>query len=272
MKKLIFIIGILVTILSVGCFTNTFASEKVIVNKDKLGNGIIKIGFISDNNKAIRVMIKKGDTSYVYSLKNNGTMEAFSLQMGNGNYNIFIFENIQGNLYNPVYSMTVNVNISDDKVVFLNPIQNINWDDTMGAIKKAEDLTKTLKSDDDKLNAIYNYIIPNFKYDYVKWKNINSYPNPYIPVVDQTYADKKGICYDYSSLFAAMLRSVNIPTKLVMGYTKNVAAYHAWNEVYLSSSKKWVIVDTTYDSQMKASDKKFKMVKDTGEYSQAKDY
>jgi hypothetical protein len=36
-----------------------------------------------------------------------------------------------------------------------------------------------------------------------------------------------------------------------MGYTSNVNGYHAWNEVYMESSKKWIVVDSTYDSQVK---------------------
>ncbi|MGN7382731.1 transglutaminase-like domain-containing protein [Paenibacillus sp. SAFN-117] len=54
------------------------------------------------------------------------------------------------------------------------------------------------------------------------------------------------MCYGYSSLFAAMLRSVGIPAKLVMGHSQYVTEYHAWNEVYLNNE--WVTIDTTIDS------------------------
>ncbi len=43
-----------------------------------------------------------------------------------------------------------------------------------------------------------------------------------------------------------MLRSIDIPTKLVMGYKNDIEKYHAWNEVYLDG--KWINLDTTYDS------------------------
>ena len=47
----------------------------------------------------------------------------------------------------------------------------------------------------------------------------------------------KGICFDYASLMAGLLRSQGIPTKLVVGYSGT--AYHAWISVYLDEAG-WV--------------------------------
>lgn len=272
MRKFLVIVIALMVVMG-GLSTKALAVNKAAtINKDNIDYGIVKIGYVSDKNRIIKVMIKKDSNNYIYSLKNDGTQETFSLQMGNGNYNILIFENIQGNTYLPVYNTTVSLNMTDDKKIYLNSIQNINWNVLMMSIKKANDLTKGLKSDDDKIDELYGYMVHNFKYDFDKWKNINSYPNPYIPVIDQTYQDKKGICYDYSALFAAMLRSQNIPAKLIMGYCKNVTSYHAWNEVYLTSTGKWIIVDTTYDSQIYGVSKKTTMSKDSSIYTTSKYY
>ena len=48
---------------------------------------------------------------------------------------------------------------------------------------------------------------------------------------------KSGICFDYASLMCALLRSQNIPTKLVVGYSGT--AYHAWISVHLEETG-WV--------------------------------
>ena len=67
-------------------------------------------------------------------------------------------------------------------------------------------------------------------------------------------ASKKGICFDYASLMAAMLRSQGIPTKLEVGYSGQ--AYHAWISVYLQETgwvdgiisfdgKDWTLMDPT---------------------------
>jgi transglutaminase-like putative cysteine protease len=94
----------------------------------------------------------------------------------------------------------------------------------------------------------------------------------YIPDINETFKSGKGICYDFSSLFAAMLRSAGIPAKLVKGYTDNAVGYHAWNEVYDSAAGSWVTIDTTYDSQIKASGAAFTMIKDSGSYSKLYEY
>ena len=76
----------------------------------------------------------------------------------------------------------------------------------------------------------------------------------YLPNIDDTMASGKGICFDYASLMAAMLRSQGIPTKLVVGYSG--AAYHAWISVYLKETgwvdkiiqfdgENWSLVDPT---------------------------
>ena len=58
----------------------------------------------------------------------------------------------------------------------------------------------------------------------------------YLPDLDQVLEKKMGICFDYASLTAALLRVQGIAVKLVIGYADNT--YHAWNEVYLSGQ--WV--------------------------------
>ena len=58
-------------------------------------------------------------------------------------------------------------------------------------------------------------------------------------VDEDLLAQKKGICFDYAALMTAMLRSQDIPTKLVVGYTGNL--YHAWINVYLEGQG-WVVI------------------------------
>jgi transglutaminase-like putative cysteine protease len=116
----------------------------------------------------------------------------------------------------------------------------------MECVKYAQKIMEGKKSDADKIKAIYSFMIQNIKYD---WDVYNKLPNTYLPNIENTYKTKKGICYDYSSLTASLLRSLGYPTRLVKGYTKLVEGYHAWNEIYMNN--KWVIVDTTVDSSMK---------------------
>lgn len=64
----------------------------------------------------------------------------------------------------------------------------------------------------------------------------------YIPDTAATLNGTTGMCYDFSSLFAAMCRSEGIPCALTKGYAGT--SYHAWNKVNLNGS--WYQIDLTY--------------------------
>lgn len=242
---------------------------KTVFNTAQLKTGIIKVAYSTDADKKLKVLVEKSDKRVSYNLKNDGTTEAFPLQYGNGEYKVSVLVNIEGNKYKYISSEKVTLNLDDQKDVYLTSVQNINWDENMAAIKKAEELTKNLKSENEKVAAIYNYIVSNFKYDYDK---LGKLAYDYLPNIDNTLTTNKGICYDYSSTFAAMLRSLEIPVKLVKGYAKDVNGYHAWNEVYNSETRNWETIDTTYDSQMKTAKAKYTMIKKTDEYTKVNEY
>jgi hypothetical protein len=55
----------------------------------------------------------------------------------------------------------------------------------------------------------------------------------------------KGDCNEHAVLFAALARSIGIPTRTAVGliYMNRAFYYHAWNEVYLGT---WIPVDATF--------------------------
>lgn len=267
MKKFIssFLIIILLSIVNVSAKVNNSDTSNYIYNN----YGVVSIRYSGSTDKKIKVMIEKSGKKYYYNLNSMGEYECFPLQMGNGSYNISILENTSGISYRAVDKYLVKVSLENESVVYLNSIQNISWNESMDAIKKAKDLTINAKNDEEKVNLIYNYVISNLSYDHDKLNNI---PWDYLPDIDDTIKNGKGICYDYSSLFASMLRSVDVPTKLIKGYSKNAIGYHAWNEVYISSQKKWIIVDTTYDSQLKVKKINASMIKNSNEYIKVSEY
>lgn len=265
MRKLLIalLIGIILT-------TNILivnATVTPVVDTDEAATGIVAISYSSDVR--LKVMVEKSGKKVTYNLKNDGTTEYYPLQLGEGSYKVSVLENISGTKYKYVQSQTINLDLDDANMVYLASVQNINWDKDMKAIKKAGELTKGLKTDKEKINAIYNYMISNISYDYEKLKTLES---NYLPNIDETITKGKGICYDYSSTFAAMLRSLGIPAKLVKGYTPTVNGYHAWNEIYMSDTGKWITVDSTYDAQMKSSKRKYKMEKSVDQYTKVYEY
>ena len=100
--------------------------------------------------------------------------------------------------------------------------------------------------------CIYDYVIANITYDYDKAENVKS---GYVPNPDEILALGRGICLDYASVMAGMLRSQQIPTRLEVGYAGD--AYHAWISTYVEDQgwvngmihfdgKNWSIMDPTF--------------------------
>ena len=237
-------------------------------NKNDLDKGIISVKYTSQNaTKKAKVLIEFGDQKYQYNIKNSTAFVNFPLQLGNGNYTIGVYEQIEDTKYSQVTQTTVNLKLDDNSKVYLNSIQLIDWGEKMNTVTLAKELTKNKKTDSDKIEVCYQYMVQQFSYDYVKMKNVEY---DYIPVIDEVLKKKLGICYDYSAVFASMLRSQGIKCKLIMGYTTNVKEYHAWNEVFVND--KWVVVDTTYDSQMYANKIKYTFEKARKDYKESYEY
>lgn len=237
-------------------------------NTQDVNSGVIHITY--DGGGKTKVMIEKGDKKYTYDIDSAGKTENFPLQLGNGTYKVSLLANTSGNSYRLIASKSINVQMTDQNNAFLTSVQNINWNVDSKAVAKAVELTKGVDDLQQKAKLLWDYMVKNNSYDYAKLSTLAS---GYLPVIDQTLADKKGICYDFSSLYAAMLRSEGTPAKLVKGYApKNAAGYHAWNEVYDKSKGKWVVIDTTYDVQVIVRNPKTPMEKDPLDFNKVYEY
>lgn len=131
-------------------------------------------------------------------------------------------------------------------------------------VSLAKEITKGLDSDYDKLLAIHNWVAKNIYYDYDALRSGNyGRTDAY-----GTYEDKKSVCQGYAELTLALCRAVGIPTRLVSGYALGVgtngtwdenslsrSSNHAWNEAFVDN--RWIILDTTWDSDNKYENGKF---------------
>lgn len=233
-----------------------------------LSRGLIHVVY-SDGGK-IKIIIEKGTGKYTYDLNSTGVRESFPLQLGDGSYKVGLYKNISGTSYSLVTSRSFDVKISNANDVYLTSIQTINWNVDSNAVAKAIDLTKGTQNVAEKARILWDYMVKNNSYDYTKAATVTS---GYVPAVDRTLAERKGICYDFAALYAAMLRSQGNPAKLIKGYApKYASGYHAWNEVYDASQGKWLVVDTTYDLQIYIRDKNVTMVKNSSEFSKLYEY
>ncbi|AWB44568.1 transglutaminase [Paenibacillus sp. CAA11] len=259
-------VALLVTLAVLVQTKDVSAKEHSWLDITKLDQGVIEVTYKAPTTNSYRVMISKSNITYNYQLASNGQVHSFPLQFGNGDYKVSLLEQVSGNKYKVLDYVTVQLNLADSKIVYLNSIEKVKWNENSKAALKAKELTKNLKSDEDKVKAIYAYITKNIKYD-TKLAKIQT-PD-YTPDPDQVLTSQSATCYGYSSLFAAMLRSVDIPAKLVTGSSAYVTEYHAWNEVFLNG--KWNLIDTTVDAGLKYTKNKA-MIKESSKYKTAKYY
>lgn len=231
-----------------------YKNNKAIVDASNVSEGYIMVKYLGSVGKIKIQITKSGSETYTYNLDSNGTYDVFPLSEGSGTYQVKVFENIQGSQYSQAFSQSIDANITNQFGPFLYPNQYVNFNSGSAAVKTGAEIAAGASGQLGVVTAVYNYVIKNISYDTAKASSVQS---GYLPNVDQVLAQKKGICFDYAALMTAMLRSQDIPTKLVVGYTGDL--YHAWINVYLEGQgwvdnmiyfdgNSWKLMDPTFAS------------------------
>ena len=253
-----------------------YQNAKASVDASNLSEGFVMVKYTGGKNVRIKVQISKtGGTTYTYNLNNTGAYETFPLTEGDGSYTVKVYENTTGTKYAQAYSTALTVQLRNAFLPFLYANQYVNFTSDSKTVAKGAEIVKAANATTDlaKVQAIFTWVTKNFTYDYELAANP---PTGYLPVVDKVLEAKKGICFDYSAVMAAMLRSQKIPCKLVIGYAGTV--YHAWINVYIEGvgwvdkaiyfdGKTWTLMDPTFVSTGKGSASIMKYVTTASNYS-----
>lgn len=238
-----------------------YSNAKAAIDASNLAEGYLLVKYTGGKDVKIKVQITRdGGTTYTYNLDNKGAAEIFSLTEGDGDYTVKVYENTTGAKYAQAYSTTVTMKLRNQFLPFLYPNQFVSYTEGSAVVKKAAELTKSDTTDLARIQRIYDFVTQSFSYDYELAKTVQS---GYLPDVDKVLAAKKGICFDYAAVMAAMLRSRNIPCKLVVGYAGTI--YHAWIDVYIEGvgwvdkviyfdGVTWTLMDPTFVSSGNHSD------------------
>ena len=250
----------------------TYGMAKSVFHEDQAkGNGRCKIdsseahlgyvGVAATESSRLKFQVIKGSSTYNYDMPNDGTPVFFPLQSGNGSYTLRVMKNITGTKYSVAYSTSCKVTLEDEFQPFIRPNNYVNYDEYSECVQKAAQLRAESADDLEFVTKVYKLICKTVRYDRQKAKTVQS---GYLPVPDETLSTGKGICFDYASLAASMLRSQGIPTKVIFGYVSPKGAYHAWNMFYTEQtgwitvnyevSGDWTRMDLTYSANGKHPD------------------
>ena len=128
-----------------------------------------------------------------------------------------------------------------DRDRFLAKGRFCSWSEKGPCARRALKLAGSADTDSEVLSRVYAWVASHIAYDHEKAARLAG-GRGYVPDPDQTYRDRMGVCFDYASLMVAMLRSVGIPAKLVVGYVDD-GLEHAW--VVAWAGNRWCRCDPT---------------------------
>ena len=214
-----------------------YGNDEVQVDLSKTDKGYFALYCTSDVK--IKLQVFKDDEVYTYDVVCNKE-QIYPFQLGNGSYTIKVMKNIQDTKYSELYVCYADVYMENEFDPFLRPSQYADYNKESECVKKAAELAAESADANDFITNVYGYVCKNIRYDKKKAATVQS---GYLPVPDETLSTRKGICFDYASLAASMLRSQGIPTKIIFGYVGDSGdLYHAWNMFYTKESG-WVAVE-----------------------------
>ncbi|MBQ9280272.1 MAG: S-layer homology domain-containing protein [Clostridia bacterium] len=148
--------------------------------------------------------------------------------------------------YEEAIPTRTNTVINEETKRFLEPAERIDSDDP-SIITKAKEITQEQTTDYKKAQAIFEYVNVKMAYDesatYANKGSLSAFKN------------MRGVCEEFTTLFIAMCRAVNVPARAIEGYRiedkisgdtviGKELINHVWPEIYLEEYG-WVPVEPT---------------------------
>jgi len=205
-----------------------------------------------ENKEKIIAMVETDKPSereiYYFDIDEDGFFyRKIYLRHGVKEYKVSLLYNEGGTTYRYVHQYTVKNTVEVNK--FLTPVQDVDSEDSR-IIATAKEITKDKTTDYDKIKAVYEWVSKNHTYDYDKRDKLKNKTYKGTSGSIYMFLTKKGVCHDYATLSAALLRAINIPTQVVVGDIDidGEVVKHAWNKAYDSEKKRWIVFDSTFGS------------------------
>lgn len=254
-----------------------YEKNSAVIDASNTADGYVMCKY-TGGEAALKVRITgPGDVKLDFSLRSDGVWEAFPLSYGDGAYKIGVYKQKAGTKYTALLSQSVDVVMTDPLGPFLRANQKVYFTPDSAVTAKAAALCDGKTTELEKVAAVYAFVTGSIGYDYDKAQQIvDGVITGYVPDVDAVLAAGKGVCSDYSSLMAAMLRSQGVATKVVYGYAGTV--YHAWISVYTEEygwveaaiyfdGKQWMRMDPTFAATADSSSKIMSYIGDGSNYT-----
>ena len=200
--------------------------DDAVIDYSHTEDGYVMARYLSPTEKRLKLRIIGPATTYTYNLPVD-EWTVFPLSDGNGTYTAVVYINTRDNKYATVMTAEFSVELKDEFAPFLRPNQYVDYSNAPESVKKGAELCAGVEEPLEKVATVYDFVVSTLVYDEEKAATVKS---GYLPVLDEVLAEERGICFDYAALMTAMLRSQEVPCKLVVGYAGDI--YHAWISVW----------------------------------------
>lgn len=152
------------------------------------------------------------------------------------------------NIFNPIFDTFEDMGAISIKYLY----NGVTIDEaTMSNDEIEEYAIESVKNIEDtyeKAKKLYNDVINMLDYDNQKSEEIMNENFNSLSGAIFAFETKKGICFDYASLYSVLSEIAELPNRIVVGkgFDGKEWINHAWNEVYIEELDKWIQVDTTF--------------------------
>ena len=202
----------------------TAGDGKLLLDTANISEGYFLAGSSEATSHVLKLRVEKDGMTLTYDLDQNGNFEVFPLQLGSGDYLVTLYENAGGKKYAQAGTLVLSVALSDENVPFLYPNQYVHYTELSPIVEEAASLCEG-KSPADAWKTVCDFMQSSFVYDYVKALTVQAGT---LPDIDGAFELKMGICQDLSAIMVGMLRTRDVPARLIIGYADD--NYHAWTE------------------------------------------
>ena len=211
--------------------TDVQADGKLVIDDSNMDKGYVMVRVSEPTGHAMKVTVTRDQWQLIYDLNSEGEYEVFPLQLGSGQYEVALFENVKGNKFSSEGKVVLNAQLSDENAAYLVPNQYVSYELWTSAVQKSDEICAGM-SQDQAVQAVQDFMASEFAYDFVRAKTIGAGEKPDI---DYCYDNRMGICQDLAAVTACMLRVQGVPTRLVIGYADKY--YHAWTTAVVNGQE-----------------------------------
>ena len=217
-------------------YTNT--SDFEIHVSDELGKMYVE--YNGDKARCGIVIEREGGWGSNTYIIERGQPEIISFTYGEGDYTLKLCELTPDNKLKVIEKGLIDIGIKQEHAPFVG----VSYYTSYGT--EIEDIVESLRTKEvmETVEDTYEFVKDYIEYNTDLADIINSGEiEIYRPNVQKVVDEGKGICLDQAALMATILRQLEIPTRIVMGYD-NYSNYHAWVDVLIDGD--WSLYDPTH--------------------------